>query len=60
MVTPAMTIKTDILLNGSATDTTLSNAFPSDGVIIEGCNLTDSVAGKTAFIYNGGATNLSI
>ena len=58
---PDYQIYSDIVLNGSGIDTSLSNAFPCDSGVIEGCNLTDNTgAGRTSFVYNGGANNLSI
>ena len=58
---PDYQIYSDIVLNGSGNDTSLSDAFPCDSGIIEGCNLTDNTgAGRTSFVYNGGANNLSI
>lgn len=58
---PDYQIYSDIVLNGSASDLSLSDAFPCDGGIIEGCNLMDNTgAGRTSFVYNGGANNISI
>jgi hypothetical protein len=57
---PDYQIYTDILLSGSGNDTSLSSAFPCDGGVIEGCNKMDTAAGKTSFVYNGGANNISI
>jgi hypothetical protein len=47
------------VLNGATNDTTLSNAFPCNGGVIEGCALQAS-SGKTSFVYNGGASGISI
>lgn len=57
---PDYQIKSDIVLNGSSSDLALSDAFPCDGGVIEGCNLMDGTAGRTSFVYNGGADNLVI
>lgn len=58
---PDYQIYSDIVLNGSGSDLSLSDAFPCDGGIIEGCNLMDNTgAGRTSFVYNGGANNISI
>ena len=57
---PDYQIKSDIVLNGSGNDLSLSNAFPCNGGVIEGCNLMDGTAGRTSFVYNGGANNIVI
>ena len=58
---PDYQIYSDIVLNGSGNDLSLGDAFPCDGGIIEGCNLMDNTGpGRTSFIYNGGANNISI
>ena len=59
VTSPAKTIRSDIVINGAANDTTLSSAFPCNSGVIEGCILQAST-GKTSFIYNGGAAGLSI
>ena len=58
---PDYQIKSDIVLNGSGNDLSLSNAFPCNGGVIEGCNLMDNTGpGRTSFVYNGGANNIVI
>lgn len=57
---PDYQIKSDIVLSGSASDLSLSDAFPCNGGVIEGCNLMDGTAGRTSFVYNGGANNIVV
>ena len=58
---PDYQIKSDIILNGSGNDLSLSDAFPCNSGIIEGCNMMDNAgAGRTSFVYNGGAKNITI
>lgn len=57
---PNYQIKSDIVLSGSASYLSLSNAFPCNGGVIEGCHLMDGTAGRTSFVYNGGANNIVI
>jgi hypothetical protein len=45
----------------SGSDLSLSEAIHCNGGVIEGCNLMDNTgAGRTSFVYNGGANNIVI
>ncbi len=57
--TPAVTVKADIVVNGSANDTDMDNSFPCVGVVIEGCNTAPLVT-SNAFVWNAGAVDMSI
>ena len=54
----AVNIKTDILINGAGTNTTIANAFPCTGVI-QGC-FTSPSASQTHFVYAPGQSGLKI
>lgn len=56
---PALTVKSDIIINGVNVDTSMSNAFPCVGVDIRGNNTVPG-AGMTSFIWDGGAVDLSV
>ena len=58
-VTPAITVKADIIITGAGNFTTLSAAFPSVAIDIGPCN-TLPRAGGTAFFFNGGAVDVSV
>jgi hypothetical protein len=59
--TPALTVKSDIVLVGSLADGTLDNTYPCIGVDISGCrvNVGSGVA-HTSFIWNGGCRDLTV
>lgn len=57
--TPAVTVKADIVLNGSNTDTDMNASFPSQGVVIEACNTAPRNT-SNAFVWNAGGIDISI
>lgn len=57
--TPAVTVKADILLNGSATDTELNPDYPCRAASITGC-YTYPLSTSNAFVWNGGAVDASV
>jgi len=57
--TPSVTVKADILICGSSTETDMGAAFPSTGCVIDGCT-TVPLATSNAFVWNAGAVDLSV
>lgn len=57
--TPSVTVKSDIILASAGDQTLMSNAFPCNGIIIEGCSLFfDSP--HDSFVWNAGGNDVSI
>lgn len=56
---PSLTVKADIVLSGSATETSMSNAFPCAGAEIVGNN-TAPGASMTSFVWDAGANDLFV
>lgn len=59
--TPAITVKSDIILTGSLADGVLDNTYPCIGVDISGCRVNVGAGvPHTSFIWNGGARDLTV
>jgi hypothetical protein len=57
--TPSVTVKSDIILASAGNATLMSNAFPCNGIIIEGCSLFFD-APHDSFVWNAGGNDVSI
>lgn len=57
--TPAVTVKADILLNGSGNDTDMDGSYPCSGVVIEACTTAPRVT-SNAFVWNAGGVDVSL
>jgi hypothetical protein len=57
--TPSITVKADIIINGTGSFTTMAFASPCQGISVTNCH-TLTYAGTTAFIYAAGADGLTV
>jgi hypothetical protein len=56
--TPSVTVKADIIINGTGSFTTMAFATPCDGISVTNCHLT--AASETAFIYGAAPNGLTV
>ncbi len=57
---PVITIKCDVLINGSSARTTMAAAFLSTGVRIANCSCTPGASTQDCFVFSAGSDGLTV